>query len=196
MPLVIAGGQSVTDYECLHLANIARMSFTFAVNDAALHWPCDVVVALDYEWIKSMVLELRRLNKPVITRKWDVLAGLGLDLIQLPNDIPYRLSGMVACKVSDILATKCGDRKSYVIGMDATKGHYYNDKGDCSALVPITDYERMGLTQTVNLGIHSRIPYWPKSSKLPSIKKIAITKNYRTLAMAWIRGEAEMERLV
>jgi hypothetical protein len=196
MPIVIGGGQSVKDYDGLHLANLSRLAFTFCVNDSAGLFACDVVVALDPDWILKWKDGLYKLGKPIITRKWDMLGHSGLDLIELPNDIPYRLSGMVACKVSDSLAAHSGDRKSYVIGMDASKGHYYDDKGDAGQFVTKDDYEAMGLTHTVNLGVHSKISAWPKSSKLPSVKKIITDNKYRAIALAWIRGEAAMGRLL
>ena len=189
MPIVIAGGQSVTDYDGLHLANLARCSFTFGVNDSGLMWPCDVIVALDYDWVRARQDVIRDKGLPVITRKWDCLKDMGLDLIEVPNDIPWRLSGMVACKIADSLASE-GGRRSYVIGMDGTKGHYYNDDGDCSDKATNDDYGRLGLKSTTNLGVRSKINVWPKSSHLPAIKKVMVNKALRTMSLVWVRCNA------
>lgn len=188
--IVIAGGDSVTDHQGEQLARLAFNCFTFGVNDSGLMWPCDVIVALDPDWIRDRQNEIKHIKKPVITRKWDMLKGMGLDLIELPNDIPWRLSGMVACKISDSLSAHSGS-KSYVFGMDHRAGHYYNDLSDCSKVVELEEYAKMGLTNTINMGIHSKISCWPKMSKLPNIRKVASTKAYKAVALAWIRGEVE-----
>lgn len=188
--LVIAGGQSVTDYDGEQLARLAFNSFTFGVNDSGLLWPCDVIVALDPDWIRDRQNEIKHIKKPVITRKWDILKDMGLDLIELANDIPWRLSGMVACKISDTLAATSGS-KSYVIGMDHRAGHYYNDASDCSKVVELDIYASMGLTNTINMGVHSRISCWPKISKLPALRKAASSRVYKAAALGWVRGEVE-----
>lgn len=190
MSLVIAGGKSVTDFDGEQLARLAYNSFTFGVNDSGLLWPCDVIVALDPDWIRDRQVEIKHINKPVITRKWDMLKDLGLDLIELDNKIPYKLSGMVACKISDSLAAHSGS-KSYVFGMDHRAGHYYNDLSDCSKVVELDVYAKMGLTNTINMGIHSKISCWPKISKLPNIRRVSSTNHYKAVALAWVRGEVE-----
>ena len=188
--LTIAGGQSVTDYEGSDLAILAKACFTFGVNNSGFIWPCDVIVALDSEWIREYANDLRDLKRPIVTRDWGkALVGLGLDLIEVPNAIPYRLSGMCAVKLADTLASNSKSR-SYAIGMDNTPGHYYNEESDCSKMVSHKDYESLRLSTTINLGVHSKISCWPKVSKLPKNKKCAVTKAYREISIAWLRGEA------
>ena len=188
--LVIAGGQSVTDYDGNELAILAKSSFTFGVNNSGFIWPCDVIVALDSDWIREYAKDLRELGRPIITRDWgDAVKGLGLDLIEVPNAIRYRLSGMAATKLSDCLANSSRSR-SYVIGMDNTPGHYYNDESDCSKLVTDKDYSVMDLKATYNLGCRSKIKHWPKLSHLPKWQKCAVTTAYRKVSIAWLRGEA------
>lgn len=189
MILTIAGGQSVTDYDGEALALLAHTCLTIGVNDSMLHWPCHIGVALDPDWILHFQAELRCAKIPVITRKWQALQGLGLDLIELDNRIPYRLSGMVACKLADVLA-KASKTKHYCIGMDATAGHYYDDTSDCSKIVEHSDYEGMGLTHTTNLGVHSKISCWPKVSKLPKLHKAYSSPQFKAIGVAWLRGEA------
>ena len=188
--LVLAGGQSVTDYPGQDLAILAKASFTFGVNNSGFIWPCDVIVALDSDWIRTYANDLKELGRPIITRDWgNAVKGLGLDLIEVPNAIRFRLSGMVAAKLADTLANRSGGR-NYVVGLDHTAGHYYNEESDCTKIVTLDDYERMGLTNTHNLGIHSKIKCWPKLSKLPKWQKCAVSKEYRQIAIAWLRGEA------
>ena len=189
MPLVIAGGPSVTDYDGAELAILAKSTFTFGVNNSGFIWPSDVIVALDSDWILQYHNDLKELKRPIITRDWKCLKGIKLDMIKLDMDIPDRLSGMVAARLSDALARTCKS-KSYVIGMDACPGHYYNDESDCSKIVPIDTYEKMGLTNTINLGCRSKISAWPKLSHLPKPEKVKINRITRDVFIAWLRGEA------
>lgn len=217
MPLVIAGGPSVGDYERLHLENLARMSFVFAVNDTCFDFPCDVVVSIDPQMIVKRKEELKKLGKPIITRCWwftqDGGKEYGLDIITLSPMLGvrnenydqriikhYPLSGMLACKLSDRLSIACGQgRKSYVLGMDATQGHYkghpikQDDIKYLDEARPLSKYEDMALTNTVNLSVHSKIPTWPKQSKLPKIEKVIVSPVYRAMAMAWLRANAHKE---
>jgi len=188
MPIVIAGGQSVTDYTVEDLTFLCRFGFVFAVNDSCFKYPCDVVVACDYKWIVAHAEQLKKLDKPIITRKWDGLEKCGLQVYFIPNESvrQYPLSGMVACKISDKMAATV-EKKSYVIGMDATAGHYYDDTGRADR-IDVGVYEKMGLTNTVNLGIHSRISCWPKASKLPHPRKVLVHATYRVVAAAWACG--------
>lgn len=190
MSLVIAGGKSVHDYDGRDLFTLALSMFTFGVNDSAFIWPCDIVVALDPDWITARIPELKKLGRPIVTRKWVCLQDKGLDLIEVPNGIADRLSGMVAARISDALSRNSGV-KSYVLGIDHTKGHYYNEESDCSQVVEKEYYESMCLTNTINLGmVSSKVACWPKLSKLPKLSKVAVTRGYREIATAWVRGEA------
>lgn len=188
--LVIAGGPSVTDYPGNELAILAKASFTFGANNSGFIWPCDVIVALDSDWIREYAQDLKELGRPIITRDWgNAVKGLGLDLIEVPNAVKYRMSGMCATKLADELAKRSGSN-SYVIGMDNCAGHYYNNESDCSKLVTDKDYEAMDLKATYNLGCRSKIPHWPKLSKLPKWQKCVVTKAYKEISLAWLRGEA------
>lgn len=186
--LTIAGGQSVTDYDGQELSILASAYYTLAVNNSAFHWPCDVVVALDPDWILANVARLKKINRPVITRKWAALQSLDIDRIELPNAIPDRLSGMVATRLTDALARTCKSQ-GYVIGMDATPGHYYDTLSDCSGLVNGDTYEAMGLTHIINLGIRSKISAWPKRSKLPSRIEV-MRPEFKKVYTEWLRGES------
>ena len=217
MPIVIAAGPSVGDYDRLHLENIARLGFTFAVNDVCFNFPCDVVVSIDPQMLVKRKEELARLGKPIITRCWsftkDLAKKYGLDIITMSpiqderDEVydarivkRYPLSGMLACKLADRLSIACGgDRKSYVIGMDASQGHYKGHPVQQDEVKylddarPLSKYEDMALTNTVNLSVHSKISTWPKQSKLPKIEKIIVTQTYRAIAIAWLRGNAHKE---
>jgi hypothetical protein len=196
MPIVIAGGPSVNDYERIHVENLARCGFTFAVNETCFNFPCDVVVSIDPWLINYRTEELRKLGKPIITRKWEWGKDKKLDLIEVPNDIVelYPLSGMLAVKLADRLAAEAGDRLSYVLGMDGDGGHY---KGHPSPKEydPIYKshagkYDRLGLTHTRNLSVHSKIDSWPKLSKLPKWDKVIVDPKWKEIAITWLRCNA------
>ena len=191
MPLVIAGGKSVLDYPQKNLYSLCLLGFTFTVNHSAFYFPTDVIVSLDFEFIRDNAERLKKIGKPIITRKWDCLQKLGLELWELPNNIceKWKLSGHVACKLSDTLATKLG-KNSYVLGIDGTSGHFYDrpespKTSDCGA------FEAPDLQSTINLGIHSKIAKWPKISKLPHPRKIIMGPNSRKIAVAWVHAYAE-----
>ena len=195
MPLVIGAGPSVDDYDKLHLSNLARCAFTFGVNHAAFDFPCDVVVAMDYTFLRDNKEQLKEMDKPIVTREWSGNESLGLDLIELPNKmgIKYKFSGMVAAKLSDALSLHGSKRKSYIIGIDGGIGRYKGHKGvgpsDYTNAI-VGDYEALGLRNTINLGMRSRISCWPKYSKLPKISKIIVDHVVKTLSIAWIRSNA------
>ena len=173
--LVIGRGPSVNEYNRNELKDCARRNFTFCVNDAAFDFKCDVVVALDPEWIKTNRDKLKKLNVPIITREWDCLKGLGLDLIELPNDIVEfaRLSGMAAAKISDSMAKRM-DMYSFVVGLDHTKMHYDRMETTCQPIPTICGleaYKRLECHHTINLGEHSEITCWTKSIYLPKSDK-------------------------
>lgn len=204
--LTIAGGHSVTDYPRRELLTLCHYGFVIAVNDSAFEWPCDIVVAMDNSWIREHTPQLLKLGKPIIMRWWDefedselvranLIPGKGEEELRLPNEIVHKfpLSGMLACKLADRLVTQAGQGdKSYVLGMDGTAGHYKRGWG-LADRVPIESYEQMGLQNTVNLSVHSRISCWPKQSKLPSIRKMLVDQNYRTMATAWLICGAKAE---
>jgi hypothetical protein len=175
MSLVIGRGYSVNEYARNKMRRCAKQNFTFGVNDAALDFPCDIVVALDAEWIKENRAALLKLDRPIITREWDCLKDLGLDLITLPHSIVEycRLSGMAAAKISDGMSEAL-HMPSHVVGLDATHGHYDRKERDGippDEAVELKDYERLNCLNTVNLGIASRITCWPKSTQLPFADK-------------------------
>ena len=188
--LTIAGGKSVTDYPGEELAILAKACFTIGVNNSGFIWPSDVIVALDPDWILKYRQALLELKRPIVTRKWSALKDCGLDLIELPNKIKDRLSGQVAAWLCDGLAVSASS-KAYVIGMDATAGHYYDDISDCSKIVARDAYDAMGLKATINLGmVTSKISAWPKVSKLPKWNKCIVSQRSKEVYKAWIRGEA------
>jgi hypothetical protein len=182
--IVLGRGPSINLYDRNKLMKLCRNSFVLACNDAGLDFPCDVIVALDPDWIKSHVDELKRLRKPIITRKWEHLIDLGLPLIELPNEIAdlCRLSGMAAARIGDVLA-QITNTSSYVLGLDATDKHYDCKETICqpiSQIVPISDYARIRCARTVNLGgTLSQIRCWVKKAKLPesTVSNLA-TRNY------------------
>ena len=193
MPLVIAAGPSVTDYDKLHLQNLARMGFTFAVNHTCFDFACDVVVSLDPDMARVEYDRLKQLGKPVITRPWEGLKKLDLDFIWL-NDKGFEkpmYSGMVAAKLADCLAV---GRPSYVIGMDASMGRYKGHSGDKKMhiynMCPPVSYKGLGLINTINLSVHSKISCWPKQSKLPRVAKIIVSPVQRVVSVAWLRANA------
>lgn len=171
MPLVLGRGPSINEFARNRLKDCAKQNFTFAVNNAAFDFACDVVVALDPQWIKDNRAKLLKKGKPIITRKWDCLGGLGLDLIELPNEIVEfaRLSGMAAVKISDGMAKRLHSY-SFVLGIDATDKHYDRVETACqpiSEVVKLVDYDKLLCHHTVNLGLGSKIACWPKSIYLP-----------------------------
>jgi len=198
--MVIAGGQSVTDYDKNQITLLAKAAFTFGVNGAIFAYPCDTCVIMDpLSLYPALAAEAKRLNIPVVCRNYPGNDKYGIDLIEVPMDTirKYPTSGMAAAKLSDLLAVKCEGRSSYVIGIDATKGNYpgyhtgkeiENDPHDREDLKM---YEDMRLEKTINLSIHSRVSCWPKISKLPNIKKVVVNTAYKITAMAWLRAEGK-----
>jgi len=175
MPLVIGRGPSVNGYRFKDIKKAARLNFTFAVNGACFDFPCDIVVAADYQWILDNQVQLKKLSKPIVTRDWDVLKKLKLDLIVLPHKIVEyaRLSGQIATKISDSFAAQLHNA-SFVLGIDHTAKHY-----DCVETVcqPIPDiigldsYSRLNCKSTINIGASSAINCWPRHHMLPDIDR-------------------------
>jgi len=202
--ITIAGGHSVTDYPRRELITLCHYGFVIAVNDSAFEWPCDIVVAMDNSWIRENTQRLLKLGKPMVIRHWDEFDGGELERaglipsepeFRLENEIVHKfpLSGMLACKLADRLVTISGNGdKSYVLGMDGTPGHYKRGWGQADR-ISLESYESMGLKNTVNLGVHSKIACWPKQSKLPHLKKILVDQNYRTIVTAWVCACAKAE---
>ena len=196
MPIVLAGGPSVTDYPRQAVTNMAGWGFTFAVNHVAFDFPCDVIVSIDPWMPKRNVDKLKALGKPIITRPWEGFKELGLDFIYLPDNCFEKCyySGMIAAKISDALAKEDKWSKSYVLGIDASTGRYQGHKGDDMKWdynkAPLDAYEAMGLGHTVNLSIHSKVSCWPKYSKLPTPPWCAVLLEYRTTAIQWLRDNA------
>lgn len=205
MPLVIAGGPSVNDYPKDQLTELAKYAFTFGVNHAAFDFPCDVVVSID-PWMPEREHDrLKKLGKPILIRPWENLKKItDLDFIKLPESPLYenvlRYSGMVAAKLADRLAIKGDDRGSYVIGIDASFGRYNGHSGDGYQWpytnAAIEDYEKLGLEKTINLSVHSKIPYWPKQSKLPKLDKVVVHDVYKIVALEWLRQKAGEELMM
>lgn len=172
MSLVIARGNSVLEYPRAKLVKCCKNMFTFAVNDSTWDFPHDVVVAGDPEWIKTNRARLLKDGKPIITRKWDCLAGLKLPLIELPNDVCdiARLSGMIAVKISDSLSLDLLE-KSYVLGIDHTSGHYDDEIGNARSQSELKAYSDLACHNTLNLGgIFSEVKCWDFAYKLPKNK--------------------------
>ena len=194
MSLVLGAGKSITDYPADKVIELAYCDFTFAVNHTAFDFPCDVIVSLDFDFTKENREKLKSLGKPIITREWSCNKSLGLDLIEIPNDVGarYKFSGMAAAKLSDVLISK-SDRFSYVLGLDGGNGRYKGHKGKGQSDYTTAqdhDYFNLGLKKTYNLGIHSKISCWPKLSKLPNIKKVLFIPQMRAQAIAWLRANA------
>ena len=170
--IVLGCGQSINLYARNELVKLCRDSFTIACNGAALDFPSDIICATDPDWIKAHVDELKRLRKPIITRKWVHLVDIGLDLVELPNDITNaaRLTGAVAAKIGDTLATIKGG-KCYVFGLDHdTNGHYHHVETVCQPIpemMSIGAYNALNCRNTINMSPNSQIKCWKKQDKLP-----------------------------
>lgn len=193
MPLVIGSGESVRDYVGDAVVELAYCSFTFAVNHTAFDFPCDVIVSLDPDFIKEHKDRLKGI--PIITREWTSNKALGLDLIEIPNDVGarYKFSGMAAAKLSDALASR-DTKVSYVLGLDGGKGRYKGHPGKGQTDYTTAEdhhYFNLGLKNTINLGmVSSKIGCWPKLSKLPNVKKAIYTRLMRGSAIKWLRENA------
>ena len=173
MPVIVMGrGPSVNIYHRNELTKLCKNNFTIACNDAGLDFPCDVICATDPDWIKGHVDELKRARKPIITRKWDHLIHLGLDLIELPNDITNaaRLTGAVAAKIGDTLA-QIQNTICYAFGLDHNSiGHYDLTKNTGQPLQEMMSqyaYYALNCRNIVNMSPGSEIKCWKKSDKLP-----------------------------
>jgi len=190
MPIVICGGNSVTDYDIKKLQELCSIAFTFAVNDSCFLFPCDVVVSLDPKWVQANAEQLKKLNKPIITREGDFLKELGLTLTELPNAIikTYPLSGSAAVKIADKMSEMLG-KKSFVFGMDGTQGHYTGRKSN-SDIRDNTFYEALGLKNTVNMSKHSKISAWPKLTNLPKPYRVVCANSMNIIGAGWVRGYA------
>ena len=167
--LTIASGPSVNFYPKEDLEELAKRSFTIAVNDSAFNFPCNMVCATDFQWIIDNYEKLKKLDIPVITREWEVLRKYPLTYVILDNDVNRyaRLSGMIAAKMLDSMANRI-NRISFVIGMDNNAGHYYDKDSDCSKRTSEEDYVKLNLLNTINLGNKlSKIECWPKQAFLP-----------------------------
>ena len=185
MILVLAGGPSVNDYPRWEVDALARRCFTIAVNETGFVFPCDVIVSID-PWIISRKWQiLKELGKPLITRGWEVMENRHPDLIQLPGDEKYDrrvidcfpLSGMMACKIADILALQFGGN-AYALGMDASIGHFkghptINTTQYIDDARPLSKYDDLNLVRTYNLSVGSMIEAWPKLKDLPSVPEVA-----------------------
>lgn len=196
MPLTLGSGPSITDYSKEDIIRMAAVGFTFGVNYTAFDFHCDVIVALDFDFTKDNRDKIKAMGKPVVTRQWSSNSGLGLDLIEIPNDVGarYQFSGMLAAKLSDAVASECdGVFPAYVLGLDGGKGRYigHTGKGPNDYTTALEDdYEALGLKNTINLSMRSKIKCWPKYSKLPHMRKYICPPVLRACMMAWIRANA------
>ncbi|MFA6315730.1 MAG: hypothetical protein WC648_05185 [Candidatus Paceibacterota bacterium] len=195
---MIAGGPSVNDYPRREIETLCKYGFVFAVIKSVFDFPCDVIVALDFIFITNNIERLKKLNKPIITRQWENFEQFGLDLTMIPQEFIYTYpnSGMLACKLSDAMSRVVG-KKSYVLGMDNTGGHYYdngkapeNGYDGINGQKVVNSYENLKLNDTINLSVRSKISCWPKQSKLPVIKKILVHTPYRGIGASWIKTYA------
>lgn len=202
MIFVIAGGPSVNDYPRGEVEALARRCFTITVNEVCFAFPSDAIVTIDPWIISRRWLDLKELGKPLITRGWQFKENIHLDLVQLPGDEPYDrrvitsfpLSGMLACKIADILALRFGG-KAYVLGMDATVGHYkgHPHPNDTTIYLdearPLSKYDALGLVRTYNLSVGSKIEAWPKMKDLPDVSEVTNKEEM----MAWLRVNIKEE---
>lgn len=178
MSLVIASGPSVSNFNRKQLRKCAAQNFTFAVNDSMFHFPFDIGVALDSDWIIANHTKLSKLNKPIVTRDWGCLRESPLTLIRMPMEAIEiaRLSGMAAAKISDSLAAAV-NHASWVVGLDATDdGHWYGPANTClpiSQAASLDDYENLRCTHTINLSTTGRIKCWPINDRLPFCDKLS-----------------------
>ena len=165
----IGGGKSVNQFRAVDIQSLAGKSFTFACNDSSFKFPCDIVVALDFQWLIDHHTKLLQLGKPIITREWSCLEGSKLPLIVLPNEIVNvaRLSGQAAVKIADTLASMMNSQ-AYTLGIDGGAGHYYDEVGDCSDKVAPDSYQKLKCSRTVVLGNNPGITCWPNELILPT----------------------------
>jgi hypothetical protein len=177
-------GPSINLYHRSEIVKMCKTNFTIACNDAGLDFPCDVICATDPDWIKTHIDQLKRAHKPIITRKWEHLIDLGLDLIELPNDITNaaRLTGAVAAKIGDTLAAMQGT-KCYVFGLDHdTKGHYDQSPAVGQPLPEMMSqyaYTALNCRNIINMSPTSQITCWKKSDKLPMTVNVRSIENRR-----------------
>jgi hypothetical protein len=170
------------------------MAYTIGVNHTFLQWPCDIVVALDPQFVVDHVAELKQAGIPVVTRDYPAVQNRGLDLILVPTDtiVKYLYSGILAAKIGDSITRKSEGRGNYVIGIDGGTGRYTGHPGDgpCTYEKATNEaHEAIGLTHTKNLSMHSKVKCWPKYSKLPRYQAVVVDETYRRVVTAFIRGE-------
>lgn len=159
MIITLCSGKSVNAYPKDTLENIISRTFSIGTNFSGIIFNTDVIVSLDFDFILKNKKDLK--GKLVITRDWDILKDLDLDLIFIPNEINFRLSGMVACKLADNLAREYNDF-NLVLGMDHNAGHFYDEESDCSTVVDKSDYKKLDLEKSFNIGITSQIDFIPR----------------------------------
>lgn len=199
MPLTLASGPSISDYPREEIIQLAKMTYTIGTNFTCKDFPCDMVVVLDPLLMDKPLLKfLQDYGRPIVCRKWEGQDKLGLDLIEISNESisKYPLSGMCAVKLGDALAAQTGGRPNYVLGVDASKGNYSGYQGTVKGFDnydknDIKLYESLNLHNTINLSVHSRVPYWPKQSKLPNWKKLIISPELRIITGAWVKAHAK-----
>lgn len=190
MPLIIGSGPSCDDFNHNEIEQLAMFAFTIVVNSACKYFPSDVIVALDPQFIVDNFDYLSKIKKPIITREFPSVKKLELDMIFIPMDsiVKYPFSGMVAAKIGDEISKLSQGRHSYLLGIDGGKGNHKR-YGEPHAVYD-ADYEGMGLSKTISLAIHSRISCWPKMSKLPHVRKVIVSAEYRAMVTAWLRANA------
>ena len=165
--LVIGRGPSVKEYPPELLNWSAKVNLSVGCNNAGLDWPVDIICSIDFQWILDHKAELQKINKPIITRDWDCIKNLGLNLIPLNNNIlkTCRLSGQTAIKCLDYIGQPL-NLPVHVIGIDHTDIHYDGTGTNIPDIVPMDMYEAMGCN-VVNLGKASKIKCWPRHYALP-----------------------------
>lgn len=129
--LLIGCGKSVDDAR-EQINELSKQVFTVGVNYAGIDFDCDLIVALDYEFIKQ---NKDKINKPILTRDWgqdfrDRFCQ-NIDLIEIRNDIifKYRFSGDFAIALSEKIKEKFG-YEIYLVGFDGGQGHYQGYAGE------------------------------------------------------------------
>ncbi len=166
--LVIGRGPSVNEYSKEALEACAKSNLSIGCNNAGLDWPVDIICSIDYQWILDNKEALKKANKPIITRDWDCVKDLGLNLVTISHNIlkTCRLSGQTAVKcLSYIGDTLC--LPVHVIGLDHTDIHYDGSKTNIPDIVPMDMYASMGCPNVINLAKSSKIDCWTRHYSLP-----------------------------
>jgi len=131
--LIIGGGKSVNENK-EEINNLKNQIFTIGCNYAGIDFETDVICCLDFDFIKSNLESLKKINKLIISRDWgeDFKNRFcsDLDVIWVRNDVinQYKLTGDFAVAIAKLLKEKF-NYEIYSVGLDGGKGHYDGYKG-------------------------------------------------------------------